>query len=185
MREWTGNWWALGLRSGAAIVLGIIALTWPGATLRAMVTLFGIFVIVDGVLAIVASVRGLKADERWLPMLFKGLVGLVAGGIAILWPGIGALAVVYLVAGWALATGILEIVAGVKLRKVMDHEWMPILAGVLSILLAVMVAAYPGTGMVLLVWWLGAYAIAYGVVSLIATVHVKKWFDTHPRAAHA
>jgi uncharacterized membrane protein HdeD (DUF308 family) len=67
----------------------------------------------------------------------------------------------------------------------MDHEWMPILAGALSILLAIVVAAHPGTGMVLLVWWLGAYAISYGVVSLIATVHVKRWFDTHPKTAHA
>lgn len=183
MRQWTANWWALGLRSAAAIVLGIIALTWPGATLRAIVTMFGIFAIIDGVFEMAAAMGGLKADERWFPMLIKGLCGVVAGGFALVWPGIGALGLVYLIAAWGLATGILEIVAGVRLRRVMDHEWMLIAAGVLSIVLAIGIAAYPGTGMVLLVWWLGAYALAYGVISLVVTVHVKQWFDDHPGAA--
>ena len=171
----SGLWWAIALRAAAAILLGVIAIFMPGPTLAAIVIVFGIYAIIDGILAIVAAVRGFRKKERWWPMLLEGLVGIAAGAIAIFWPGIGALALTYLVAAWALVTGAFEIAAAIRLRKVISGEWLLLIAGLLSIVLAVLVALFPGTGALLLVWWLGAYAFAYGVVSLVLALRVRSW----------
>jgi uncharacterized membrane protein HdeD (DUF308 family) len=176
----SGLWWAIALRAAAAILLGVIAIFMPGPTLAAIVIVFGIYAIVDGILAIIAAVRGFRRKERWWPMLLEGLVGIVAGAIAIFLPGIGALALTYLVAAWALVTGAFEIAAAIRLRKVMTGEWLLLIAGVLSIVLAVLVALFPGTGALLLVWWLGAYAFAYGVVSLVLALRVRSWTRVNP-----
>jgi uncharacterized membrane protein HdeD (DUF308 family) len=176
----SGLWWAIALRAAAAILLGVIAIFMPGPTLAAIVIVFGIYAIIDGILAIVAAVRGFRKKERWWPMLLEGLVGIAAGAIAIFWPGIGALALTYLVAAWALVTGAFEIAAAVRLRRVISGEWLLLIAGLLSIVLAVLVALFPGTGALLLVWWLGAYAFAYGVVSLVLALRVRSWTRVNP-----
>jgi uncharacterized membrane protein HdeD (DUF308 family) len=166
-------WWAIALRALAAILLGIIAIALPGPTLAAIVIVFGVYAIADGILAIVAAVRGFRKKERWGAMLLQGLVGLIAGAIAIFSPGIGALALTYLVAAWALVTGAFEIAAAIRLRKAIKGEWLLLLAGLLSIVFAVLVAIFPGAGALTLVWWLGAYALAYGVVSLVLALRVR------------
>jgi uncharacterized membrane protein HdeD (DUF308 family) len=176
---WNGMWWALALRALAAILFGIIAIILPGPTLAAIVIVFGIYAIADGVLAIIAAVQGIRKKERWGPMLFQGVVGIIAGAIAVFWPGIGALALTYLVAGWALVTGAFEIAAAIRLRKIITGEWMLFVAGLLSIILAALVAFFPGAGALTLVWWLGAYAFAYGVVSLVLAFRVRKWTHAH------
>jgi uncharacterized membrane protein HdeD (DUF308 family) len=176
---WNSNWWALGLRALAAILLGIIALALPGPTLAAIVIVFGIYAVTDGVLAIIAAIRGIRRKERWGAMLFEGIIGIVAGAIALVWPGIGALALTFLVAGWALATGAFEIAAAIRLRKIMTGEWLLMIAGILSIVLAVLIAAFPGVGALTLVWWLGAYALAYGVISLVLALRVRSWTTAH------
>jgi uncharacterized membrane protein HdeD (DUF308 family) len=175
----TGNWWAIALRAVAAILLGVIALALPVATLAALVTLFGVYAIVDGCFAVTAAVRGVRKHERWGWMLAEGIVGIVAGCIALFVPALGALALTWLVASWALATGVLEIAAAVKLRKVMTGEWLLLLAGVLSVVLAILVLAFPGVGALLLVSWVAAYAFAYGVVSLALAVRIKQWTRVH------
>lgn len=185
MTQWTKNWWAFALRAALAIVCGIIALVWPGVALAAIVTLFGLYAMADGVFATVAAVRGLKSSERWGALLFEGFVGIGAGAAALFWPGIGALALTYLVAGWALLTGMLEIAAAVRLRKLITGEWLLIIGGLLSILFAVVVVAYPGSGMVLLAWWFGAYALSYGVVSAVLALRVRRWAEHHPALAAA
>jgi uncharacterized membrane protein HdeD (DUF308 family) len=178
MESWTGNWMALALRAAAAILLGIIALALPGITLAGIVIIFGIYAIIDGVLAIIAAIRGVRRHERWGAMLVEGIVGIVAGAVAFLWPPVGALALTYLVATWALITGALEIAAALRVRKI-TGEWLLILGGVLSILLAVLMVLFPAVGSVVLVWWLGAYALAYGVIGLALAVRIRQWTQTH------
>jgi uncharacterized membrane protein HdeD (DUF308 family) len=176
---WSGMWWALALRAVAAILLGIFAIAMPGPTVAAIVIVFGIYAITDGILAIIAAVRGIRQKERWGAMLFQGVVGIIAGVIAIGWPGIGALALLYLVAGWALVTGAFEIAAAIRLRKIITGEWMLFVAGLLSIALAGLLVIFPGAGVLTLVWWLGAYAFAYGVVSLALAFRVRNWIHGH------
>jgi uncharacterized membrane protein HdeD (DUF308 family) len=178
-REVTGNWWAIGLRAAAALLLGIIAFTMPVATLAAVVTLFGVYAIIDGLFAIAAAVRGVRQHERWGWMLAEGIVGVVVGAIALFMPAIGALALTWLVAGWALATGLLAIAAAVRLRKIMTGEWLLALTGVLSVVLALFVAVFPGVGVILLVTWIGAYAFVYGIITLALAVRVKQWTRAH------
>ena len=179
----TGNWWALALRALAAIILGILALSRPGITLAALLIVFGVYAMADGIFAVVAAIRGIREREQWGWMMFEGIVGIIAGAIALFWPHIGALALVWLVAGWALATGVLEIAAAVKLRKVMSGEWMLLLAGVLSIVFALIIASRPGLGILALVFWIGAYAIIYGVMTMVLAFEVRRWTHDHSQAA--
>jgi uncharacterized membrane protein HdeD (DUF308 family) len=177
--EVTSNWWALAVRALAAILLGVLALMVPAVTLAALGTLFGAYALADGVFAIVTAVRGMRKHERWGWMLLKGIVGVIAGIFALLFPPLGALALTWLVAAWALATGVLEITAAITLRKVMPGEWLLLIAGILSVILAVLVAVFPGAGMVLLVSWVGAYALVYGFVTLAFAFRMKTMARAH------
>jgi uncharacterized membrane protein HdeD (DUF308 family) len=156
-------WWAVALRGLLAVLFGLAAFFWPGITLVTLVFLFGAYALVDGVFALVSAFR---ADDRW-PLLFEGVVGIAAGVVAFVWPGITALALLYLIAAWAIITGILEIVAAVRLRKVIENEWLLALGGVASIILGVILVVAPGAGALGLVWAIGAYAILFGI-ALIA-----------------
>lgn len=175
----SGNWWALALRGVAAVLLGIITFLMPIATLAALVTVFGAYALLDGLFAIAAAIKGVRKHERWGWMLTEGVVGVIAGLIALFFPPVGALALAWLLAGWALATGILEITAAVTLRKVMSGEWLLLLAGVLSVLLGIIIAVSPGVGAVLIVSWVGAYALLYGIVTLTLAIRVRRWTRIH------
>jgi uncharacterized membrane protein HdeD (DUF308 family) len=113
-------------------------------------------------------------------MMFEGIVGVIVGLIALFNPAIGALALTWLVAGWALSTGVLEIIAGIRLRKIMRGEWLLLVAGVLSVILAFMIVVRPGLGVVLLVAWVGAYALVSGIVLLAVAFRVRSWTREHP-----
>ncbi|MDB4875631.1 MAG: HdeD family acid-resistance protein [Gemmatimonadetes bacterium] len=180
VESWSGNWWALALRAAAAILLGLLAFAIPGITLAAIVLLFGVYAIVDGIFALVAAVRGIRRHERWGGMMLEGIAGLIAGVIVLFWPAIGALTLAFIIAGWALVTGVLEITAAVQLRKVIKGEWMLLLAGVLSIALGILVAFFPAAGVVLLVWLVGAYALADGVVMLTLATRLRRWTKAQP-----
>jgi uncharacterized membrane protein HdeD (DUF308 family) len=171
----TGNSWAIALRGVAALLLGVLTFLMPNVTLAALVTVLGAYFLVDGLFAIAAAVRGLREHERWGWMLAQGIIGVVAGLIALFTPAIGALALTWLVAGWALATGVFEIAAAIRLRKVMTGEWLLLLAGVLSVILGFVVALFPGIGALLLVSWVGAFALIYGIVNLALAVRIKQW----------
>jgi uncharacterized membrane protein HdeD (DUF308 family) len=179
VETYNGNWWALGLRAASAIIFGIIALTMPGDALVGIVLLFGIYAFVDGVLSIMAAIRGLRRGDRWGAMLILGLISIAAGVIAFTYPEIGVLALVYLVATWALLTGTFEIAAAIRLRKIIEGEWLLIVGGILSIVFAALIAVFPGPGAVTLAMWLGAYALLYGVINLVLSFRVRKWTNAH------
>src|SRR5260370_14772359 len=111
------NWWALALRGVLAILLGVAVVVLPGVTLAVLVALFGAYALVDGVLAIIAGVRAAERHERWWSPVLKGLAGIAAGVVAFVQPALTALALLYLIGGWGIGTGILEIVAAVRLHR--------------------------------------------------------------------
>jgi uncharacterized membrane protein HdeD (DUF308 family) len=162
----TRNWWAIALRGVFAILLGLAAFVLPGVTLAVFVALFGAYAIVDGVLAIIAGVRAAERHQRWWSPVLKGIAGIVAGVLAFVWPALTALALLYLIAAWAILTGILEIVAAVHLHRA-HGEWLLMLNGVLSILFGLFAIVWPGAGILTLLWMIGVYAIVFGVVLLI------------------
>ena len=167
------NWWALALRGLAAIVFGVLAFVWPGLTLWALVLLFGAYMLVDGIFAIVAAVRAAGREARWWLLLVEGVLGVLAGLVAFLLPGITALALLYLVAAWAIFTGILQIVGAVRLRREIEGEWALILGGVLSVIFGVLLAVLPGPGILALVWLIGAYAVVSGVLLIVLAFRVR------------
>ncbi len=162
------NWWALLLRGLVAILFGVITFLEPGLSLAALVLVFGAYALADGVLAIVSAVRHRGTTEpAWL-LVLEGLAGIVAGVATFLWPGITALALLYLIAAWALVTGVFEIVAAIRLRKVLEHEWLLVAGGIASIGFGALLMFFPGAGALGVVLWIGAYAIVFG--ALLATL---------------
>jgi uncharacterized membrane protein HdeD (DUF308 family) len=158
------NWWALVLRGLFAVLFGIGAFAWPGLTLGVLVLLFGAYALADGVFAIVASLVGSPRQLPWWALLVEGLIGVAVGIVTFVWPGITALALLYLIAGWAIATGLFQVVAAFRLREEIHGEWMLALGGVLSVLFGLALVVSPGAGALALVWMIGAYAIAFGIL---------------------
>ena len=157
------NWWALALRGVLAILLGVAVVVLPGVTLAALVVLFGAYALVDGVLAIIAGARAAERHERWWSPVLKGLAGIAAGVVTFVQPALTALALLYLIGGWGIVTGILEIVAAVHLHRA-HGEWLLVLNGVLSVLFGLLVILWPGAGLLTLLWMLGAYTIFFGIL---------------------
>lgn len=158
------NWWALAWRGLFAILFGLIAFLMPGVTLAVLVLLFGAYALVDGVLAIIAGLRAAQRHERWWPFAIEGLASIAAGIITFLMPAATAFALLFLVGFWAMFTGLMRIIAAVRLRKEIQGEWLLILNGILSVLFGVLLVALPILGLVTLVWVIGAYTLVRGVV---------------------
>jgi uncharacterized membrane protein HdeD (DUF308 family) len=169
--ELARHWWVLTLRGLVAVLFGLLAFAWPGMTLVVLIVLFGAYAVVDGVLGILAALRG-DTDHR-LAMLLEGVVSVVAGVVAFVWPGLTALVLAYIIAFWAILTGVLEIVAAVRLRRVIHNEWALLVGGALSVLFGVVVAAAPGAGALALVWLIGAYAVVFGIMLIAVSWRLR------------
>jgi uncharacterized membrane protein HdeD (DUF308 family) len=180
----TRNWWMLALRGVAAILFGIIAFARPGITLAALVVLFGVYALLDGILSLVAAVTRRTGSPLWA-LLLEGVLGLGAAAMAFFMPGLTALTLLYLIAIWAVGTGILEIVAAIALRKELRGEWLLVLCGILSVLFGLMLIARPGAGALTVIWVIGGYAIVFGLLLLGLAFRVKGLHDRLPRPAHA
>ena len=156
------NWWAIGIRGVLGILFGLIALFLPGATMLSLVLLFAAYAFVDGVFGIVSAVRAAREHERWGYLLLEGLVNIAAAAVAVLWPGLTVVVFVLLVAFWAIFTGILELAAAFRL-SIDDGRWWLVFGGGLSVIYGVLLIVAPIIGAVVLTWWIGAYALVFGV----------------------
>lgn len=172
------NWWALLLRGIAAIILALVAFLLPGVTIAVLVTVFGIYALIDGVLAIISAVRAARSHERWGPFLLEGIIGLLFGLYAIAFPILATAVFVTVLAFWAFLTGIFEIVAAIRLRRHIKGEWLLILSGVVSILFGVALLAEPITGAVVLVWFLAGYGLAFGILLIMLAFRMRKLSPT-------
>jgi uncharacterized membrane protein HdeD (DUF308 family) len=160
VEQLTRNWWAVGLRGLFAILLGIMALVWPGITLEALIIVFGAYAIVDGIFAIAAAGTSASLGGRWGWMLFEGILSILAGIVAFVWPSITALALLWVISVYAFATGILEIAAAFQLGG--GNGWLLGLGGALSIVFSILLVVWPASGLLSLVWLIGLYALFFG-----------------------
>jgi len=167
------NWWLLLLRGIAAIIFGLLAFAWPGLTLLTLILFYGAFALVDGVLAIVAAITGGVPGSRWW-LAIVGLLGIAAGLLTFLTPGLTALVLLFFIAGWAIVTGVFEIIGAIKLRKEIDNEWLLILGGIISVLFGAGMMLAPGAGALALVWVIGAYSVVMGVLFVALAFRLKK-----------
>ena len=167
----TTNWWAMFLRGVVALLFGSVTLAWPGMTLIVLIVFFGAYVLVDGVLAIVAGIRG-SEGRRWL-LLAEGVLSVLAGLIAFFWPGMTALLLLFVISAWAIFTGLLKVVMAIFFRREVENAWLMGLSGVLSVLFGVILAVLPGAGLLNLVWLLGIYALVVGIVLIYLGFRVR------------
>jgi uncharacterized membrane protein HdeD (DUF308 family) len=167
------NWWALLLRGIVAILFGVLVFMQPGISLAALVLLFGAFAFADGVLASWTAISHRKDRENWWVLLLEGLLGVGVGALALLKPGLTALALLFYIALWAVATGVLEIVIAVRLRNEIQGEWMLILAGLASVAFGALLIASPGPGALAVLWLIASYAILFGVLFVFLAFRIR------------
>jgi uncharacterized membrane protein HdeD (DUF308 family) len=164
------NWWALALRGLVAVLFGLLTFFVPGVTLVTLVLLFGAYALVDGFVDVIAFFR--QSADLWA-LLIEGVIGIIAGIVTFAWPAITAIALLYVIAFWAIFTGIFEIAAGIRLRKVIANEWWLIGLGLLSLLFGVLILLAPGAGALAVVFWIGAYALVFGVSLLTLAFRLR------------
>lgn len=167
------NWWLILLRGVCAVIFGLLTFVWPGLTLVTLVLLYGAFSLFDGVFSIAAALKGGTPMPRWW-LALVGLLGIGVGVITLFWPQITGIVLLMFIAGWAIASGVLQIIGAVNLRKEIEGEWLLIASGVLSVLFGVFLIMFPGAGALSLALVIGAFAVAYGVLLIGFGLRLKK-----------
>jgi uncharacterized membrane protein HdeD (DUF308 family) len=162
----TQNWWAIALRGLVALLFGIATFMWPGITLWVLVTLFGAYTLVNGVCAVIEAFSRDVSRERWWALLFEGIVSLVISVVTITWPGLTAMGLLYLIAFWAIVTGVFEIITAIRLRREIRGEWMMALIAILSMAFGFLLIAFPLAGALSVVLIIGAFAFATGALMI-------------------
>jgi uncharacterized membrane protein HdeD (DUF308 family) len=175
-------WWMILLRGIVAILFGAMVFAQPGITLVSLVFVFACFAIFDGVTNIATALGGRKEHDHWWILLLAGIAGVLVGVLTFISPGITALALLFYIAIWAIATGLMQVVAAVRLRKEIEGEFWLGLAGAASMLFGLLLIARPGAGALAVLWLIGSYAIAWGVILLVLALKARA-FVKHLRRA--
>lgn len=164
VNELSNNWGWVALRGAAAIVFGVLAFAWPGMTLVILTLFWGAYALLDGVLSLVGAFRMKDEGKPIWPLVLVGVLGIAAGILAFVWPEMTALILLLFIAAWAIVTGILQIAAAIRIRKVIDNEWLFILSGALSVVFGALMIWSPGAGALAVVWVIAAYSIFFGIL---------------------
>jgi uncharacterized membrane protein HdeD (DUF308 family) len=173
--EIPSHWWTLAVRGLAAIIFGLLAWSWPDLTVTVLVVLFGAYALVDGALAIGEAIAGNVPSSQRLWLVLEGVAGIAVGIITLVWPELTATSLLYLIAAWAIVTGISELIAAVRLRRQIENEWLLGLSGITALLFGLLIAIFPGSGAVALVWLIGAFAIVFGALLIALALRFREW----------
>ena len=167
------NWWMLLLRGVVAIIFGLLLITRPGISLLTLVYLFGAFALVDGVAGTITAIGGRREHDKWWVLLLAGLAGIVLGILTFMNPGITALVLLLYIAIWAILSGVFQVMAAIRLRKEIEGEFWLGLAGAVSVAFGLLLVARPGAGALAVVWMIGGYAVALGVILVLLAFKVR------------
>jgi len=167
------SWGTLLVRGIIAVLFGIVAFVWPGLTALFLITLFGAYAFIDGIIAVIVSVQERSVVRYWWVLLLEGIAGIIIGILTFIHPGVTAIALVIFIAVWAVITGVFEIAAAFSRRTSMAREWTLALSGVLSIILGILLFAQPGAGVVTLLFLIAFYAILFGILLIIRAFQVR------------
>jgi uncharacterized membrane protein HdeD (DUF308 family) len=162
-------------------VFGLLAFAWPAVTLAILVLLWGAYALADGVLALIAAFRVRDRGKPFWALLIVGMLGMVAGLLTFFWPGMTALVLLAFIAAWALVMGVFQIVAAIRLRKVIEGEWLLALSGLLSVFFGALMLLNPGVGALAVIWIIASYAVVFGVLLIALGLRLKG--DTPSRLA--
>jgi len=166
------NWWTVALRGVCALLFGFIAWIWPGLTLLALLWSWAVFAIVSGLMTLISSFARDGQEPRWM-LLLEGGVSLIAGAVVLFYPRFTALLFLYLLAAWAILSGLLQVLLAYRLRKEIRGEFWLGFAGVLSLLFGLMLLLRPGAGALTVVWLIAVFAVMYGVVLIAWGLHLR------------
>jgi len=172
------NWWAFLIRGIVAIIFGLIAVFFPAIAFLSLVIIFGAFALVDAIFGLVAAFMGGVRSESWWWLILEGVFGLLIGILTIVQPVAMGLAWVFVIAVWAIVTGIFEIITAIRLRKVITGEWALIIGGIFSVLFGLVAAIYPASGAFAIGWIVGVYALLFGFMLVALSLRLR-----HHRAA--
>jgi uncharacterized membrane protein HdeD (DUF308 family) len=177
----TKSWRWFVTRGVIGILFGIVAFVWPGLTWLALVAAFAAYAFLDGIASLFAAFGRDAGERRWGVLLAEGIAGIAVGVLTVVWPARMAVAFVYVVGFWGILTGALEISAAYRLRKLVQHEWLLALAGVLSVVFGIVVWFWPAAGALALVWWIGSYAIVFGALLVGLGLRLRRRLGGRPR----
>jgi uncharacterized membrane protein HdeD (DUF308 family) len=169
------NWWLLALRGGLGIVFGVMVFFWPMLAWVVVVATFAAFALIDGFLALMTATSGQEQGRPSWGLILQGVLGISAAAIAILWPGITQLALLFLIAFWAIATGLFQVIAAIRLRQEIEGEWALALGGILSMAFGFVAIAMPVAGALAIAWLIAAYSIAYGILLLTLGLRLRSF----------
>lgn len=174
MKQLLASTWDMFLVRGIlAILFGIATLLMPGITLIVLVVLFGAYALVDGVILSILAFKNRKNDPNWWLLLLTGLVSIAAGVVTFFWPGITTISLFYVIVAWAIVTGISEVIYAIQFRKEIEGEWLLVLDGILSVGFGILLIAQPIPGALAVLWMIGVYAIAYGVMLVVLAFRLR------------
>ena len=168
IRTLAQHWWVLLLRGLLAIAFGLLTFARPGITIVVLVLFWGAYALVDGIFEVIAGVRA-----KWGSLIFLGILGIGAGIVTFMWPGITAVVLLYIIAFWAIVAGVMQIAAAIRLRKEVTGEWLWILSGVCMVILGGLLISRPGAGAVSVVWLIASFAIAWGALLVMLSFRLK------------
>jgi len=178
----SSKWWLFLLRGLAAIAVAVVAFLQPGATLIGLVLVLAFYSFLVGVFALVGAAVGVAGD-RWWALLLEGIIGVVVALIIWSWPVTSALAFVYFVAAWLIIWGILQVAAGIRLRDLIDNEWLYMLSGIISIAFGVWVLRTPLQGSVATAYLFGWYFLFYGLLQAIFAFRLRSVYQIASKGA--
>ncbi|HEX7364106.1 MAG TPA: HdeD family acid-resistance protein [Dehalococcoidia bacterium] len=161
------HWWQVAVRGLIALIFGILVLAWPGVAIAILAIIFGAFVFVDGIFTLIAAVNYKAGAGRRTWLFIRGIAGIIVGLITFFWPAITALALVILIAAWALVTGVMELIYAFRANQDSAIRWMFAISGILSLILGALMLAQPLLGALVIVWIIGAYAVLAGILLII------------------
>jgi uncharacterized membrane protein HdeD (DUF308 family) len=170
------TWWVMLLRGLIAIAFGVLTWLQPAISLAALVLLFGAYSLADGILGVWTAIAGRKEHEDWWVLLLWGLMSIGVGILTIWAPGLTALALLFYIAAWAVVTGVLQIVAAIRLRNVIKGEWWLVLAGLASVVFGVLLLVRPGAGALAALW------LIFGVVLVLLALKLRAFGARHAPA---
>jgi len=174
LSAFAANWRTLALRGLVALLFGLVVLFWPGLVLSVLAVLFGIYAVVDGVITFVPALRSSdRGTQRSLP-LAEGVVGIIAGLVALLWPGLSASGLVYVIAGWAVATGVLKILSAIALRAEVENGWLLAGSGALSVLFGTVLVVLARSDLPFLAPFIGVFAVVVGLALVVFAFRLRE-----------
>jgi uncharacterized membrane protein HdeD (DUF308 family) len=169
------NWWIMALRGLFAVIFGLIALLAPRIALLALIYVFAAYALVDGGVAVITAIQERDLLYRWGWILFEGILSILAGIIAFANPALTAQVLLYIIAVWAIVTGVMEIAAAFAIREFVSREWVLALAGILSVVFGILLFIYPSAGILSILWLVGIYGIVFGVLFLVRAFQLRSW----------